>query len=109
MGLACLAIGGVYICGGIFPRLKTRMQKGTVLEAFLHSNSRFYHLLRTFPLHVVTNSSLGLLGARQYASFLLTNPAFGKDLQVQNNATSPQQTSQSLAELSKEAEPSVAL
>ena len=59
-------------------QLKTRMQKGTVLEAFLHSNSRFYHIIRTFPLHVVTNSSLGLLGARQYASFLLTNPAFGK-------------------------------
>ena len=62
--------GGVYIAGGIVPRLMSRVQKkGGLLNAFLNRAGRpqFHEILKTVPLFVVTNTKVGLLGSREYA------------------------------------------
>lgn len=69
MGLRCLATGGVYLAGGITPRLISRIvEGGGLVDAFLWPASRFSALLRTFPLYAVTNDGLGLLGSRVVAA-----------------------------------------
>lgn len=68
MALRALATGGVYIAGGIFPKVMSRVQEGGVLEAFLWRASRFHDkVLNQVPLYVVTNDKIGLLGARAQA------------------------------------------
>ena len=52
-------------------QLLDRIMEGGVLEAFLDRGARFAPVLRDIPLIVVTNDTLGLLGARQYALKLL--------------------------------------
>eukprot|EP00891_Asterochloris_glomerata_P007788 jgi/Astpho2/7788/e_gw1.00117.63.1_t len=74
MGLRSLASGGVYICGGIMPKLMERVKLGGLLESYLHDRSRFSRMLSTFPLYVVVNEGLGLLGTREYAIRLLNDP-----------------------------------
>lgn len=73
MALRSLATGGVYICGGIFPRILDRVKStGIVEDAFLWKESRFYDkFLKNTPLYVVTDESLGLLGAREQAARLV--------------------------------------
>ena len=69
MGLRALANGGVYLAGGITPRLIERIvSAGGLVDAFLWPASRFSALLRTFPLYAVTNDGLGLLGSRVVAA-----------------------------------------
>jgi len=60
--LAVLARGGVYIAGGIAPRLLERMRGGAFLEAF-NAKGAFAEHARAFPVHVVVNERLGMLGA----------------------------------------------
>ncbi|PSC71239.1 glucokinase [Micractinium conductrix] len=68
MALRGLTSGGVYICGGIFPKVIERVKAGGVLEAFLWRASRFYEkVLKDIPLYVVTEEKLGLLGTREQA------------------------------------------
>lgn len=47
---------------------------GGVVDSYLHEKSRFNKLLKTFPLYVVLNEGLGLLGTREYAIRLLQTP-----------------------------------
>lgn len=68
MALRSLASGGVYICGGIFPKVLERVKAGGVLEAFLWRASRFHDkVLKDIPLFVVTEEKIGLLGTREQA------------------------------------------
>jgi len=60
--LAVLARGGVYIAGGIAPRLLERMRGGGFLEAF-NAKGSFRAQAQACPVHVVVNERLGLLGA----------------------------------------------
>jgi len=62
MALATLAHGGVYIAGGIAPRIAPKLKDGAFLRAFL-AKGRFSELLATMPVHVVMNSLVGLHGA----------------------------------------------
>ena len=54
------------------PQLKSRLQNGALVQPFLHKESRFAKLLQTFPLYVVMNTNLGIIGTREYAVRLLT-------------------------------------
>jgi len=65
--LAILARGGVYIAGGIAPKILSRLVKGGFLAAF---NAEGAHVatLRKIPVSVVTNERLGLLGAALIAA-----------------------------------------
>ncbi|KAF8057125.1 glk [Scenedesmus sp. PABB004] len=69
MALRCLARGGVFIAGGIVPRLMDRVRGGGLLDAFLNRSGRerFTYLLQGMPLFVVTNTRVGIIGSREYA------------------------------------------
>ena len=65
--LAVLARGGVYVAGGIAPRILPRLGAGGFLAAF-NAKGAFAAQTLACPLHVVTNERLGLLGAAAAAS-----------------------------------------
>lgn len=73
MALRCLAKGGVYICGGIVPRVIDRARAGALLQSYLNPAVRpaFNQLLASIPLFVVTNPKAGIIGCREYAVSLL--------------------------------------
>ncbi len=66
MALKIMASGGVYIGGGIPPRIIEALQKSTFMDAFRHKG-RMSGLMDRIPVHVVTNSKAALLGAARYA------------------------------------------
>lgn len=67
--LAVLARGGVYVAGGIAPRILPRLRAGGFVEAF-NAKGAFAGAAHACPVHVVTNERLGLLGAVAAASHL---------------------------------------
>ncbi|HEY9447546.1 MAG TPA: glucokinase [Burkholderiales bacterium] len=67
IALAVLAHGGVYIAGGIAPKIAAKLQDGRFIEAFLHKG-RFDDLLSTIPVDVVMNPAVGLYGAFEVAN-----------------------------------------
>jgi glucokinase len=68
MALRALSTGGVYIAGGIFPKIIERVKAGGVLEAFLWRASRFHDkVLKHTPLYVVLEEKVGLVGSRERA------------------------------------------
>ncbi len=62
MALVTLAHGGVYIAGGIAPKIKSKLIDGTFMDA-VADKGRFRSVLETMPVHVVMNDHVGLLGA----------------------------------------------
>ena len=58
---------GIYICGGIPPKIMPRILEGGLLKAFLRQGSRFGPVRASMPLHVVLAPDVGLLGARSVA------------------------------------------
>ncbi len=65
LALKILATGGIYLGGGIPPRILTHLQKSYFLEA-LRSKGRFYNMLADMPVHVILNSKAGLAGAAAF-------------------------------------------
>jgi len=64
LALKVLATGGVYLAGGIPPRILPALEKG-FLTAFRHKG-RFAELLSQVPVHVITHPRVALLGAACY-------------------------------------------
>lgn len=62
LALTVLATGGVYVAGGIAPRILDALRDGTFLAAF-RDKGRLGTLLSRIPVHVVTNQNIGLFGA----------------------------------------------
>ncbi len=62
LALKTLATGGVYLGGGIPPRILPALQKGRFLQAF-HNKGRLSHVLAQTPVHVILNPKAALLGA----------------------------------------------
>lgn len=62
LALAGLTRGGVYLAGGIAPRILERLREGPFLEAF-RAKGRFAGLMAEIPVMVVTNPRAGLIGA----------------------------------------------
>jgi glucokinase len=62
MALSTLAHGGVYISGGIAPKIAPKLKEGGFMRAFLNKD-RFSELLATIPVRVVMNPQVGLYGA----------------------------------------------
>jgi len=60
--LTVLATGGVYVAGGIAPRIVTKLQDGTFIAAF-RSKGRLSDLAARIPVHVIISPNVGLLGA----------------------------------------------
>ncbi len=74
MALATLARGGVYVAGGIAPKIAPKLKDGVFMRAFT-SKGRFSGLLETVPVHVVNNPRVGLLGALRVAGRLDAGPS----------------------------------
>jgi glucokinase len=66
IALKLMATGGVYIGGGIAPRIASWLQKPIFLDAFL-DKGRMRPLLESMPVRVVLNDRTALLGAARHA------------------------------------------
>jgi glucokinase len=69
LALAILATGGVYVVGGIAPRVLPYLQKGAFREAF-ERKGRLHTLVERIPAFVVTHPQVGLIGAASAAASL---------------------------------------
>jgi glucokinase len=67
LGLSVLATGGVFVAGGIAPRILGYLQKGGFREAF-ERKGRLRTLVERLPAFVVTHPQPGLLGAATIAA-----------------------------------------
>ena len=61
MALDALALGGVYIAGGIAPK-NTDIFDREFIKIFEESH-KMRHVLRKIPVYLITNCDVGLLGA----------------------------------------------
>lgn len=66
LALKCLSAGGVYIGGGIAPKILPALTDGRFMQAFL-DKGRFAPLLKDMPVSVATNPQAPLLGAAHFA------------------------------------------
>ncbi len=69
LGLGVLATGGVFVAGGIAPRILGYLQKGGFREAF-ERKGRLHTLVERLPAFVVTHPQPGLLGAATIAALV---------------------------------------
>lgn len=69
LALTVVATGGVYLAGGIAPRIVERLESGPFLAAF-RDKGRMSELLARVPVHVIVNPNVGLLGAAAVAARL---------------------------------------
>lgn len=68
LGLKLMATGGVFIGGGIAPKILPRIQQGGFMRAFL-DKAPMRPLLEAMPVRVILNPTTALLGAAHYAAF----------------------------------------
>ena len=66
LALKIMATGGIYLGGGIAPKMLPKLAGPLFMEGFL-SKGRMQHLLEAIPVRVITNDKVALLGAARYA------------------------------------------
>lgn len=71
LALKLLATGGVYIGGGIAPKILPKIQERPFLESFT-TKGRHSGLLKSMPLYVILNDKIALYGAAHYANVMET-------------------------------------
>jgi glucokinase len=71
LALTVLATGGVYLGGGIAPRVLPRLQEGEFMRAF-GDKGRLSDVVQRIPVYVILNELTALLGAGRYAAGRLT-------------------------------------
>jgi glucokinase len=69
--LQCLPTGGMFVAGGIAPRILPRLKSGAFIASFL-AKGRLSSVLSSIPVSVVLHPNVGLLGARLQAALLLS-------------------------------------
>lgn len=62
LALTLQALGGVYVAGGIAPKILPALRDGPFLDAF-RDKGRFGGFVSRIPVRVITNAEAGLLGA----------------------------------------------
>ncbi len=70
LALRSVATAGVYLGGGIAPKLLPALETGRFMDAF-RDKEPLADLLRTIPVRVILNESAGLLGAATFAQTLI--------------------------------------
>lgn len=66
LALKMLAVGGLFIGGGIAPKILNELKEGSFMKRFIQKG-RFTSLLLGIPVKVVLNENTALLGAAYYA------------------------------------------
>ncbi len=69
LALKCKALGGLYVGGGIAPRIIDRMKDGTFMQAFV-DKGRLSPLVKEIPVRVILNPKTALYGAGRCAAQL---------------------------------------
>ncbi len=67
LALKLIPNGGLYIAGGIAPKILPLLQDGTFLQ-ILKNKGRVSPVLEDIPIHIVLNPEVGLIGAMLYAA-----------------------------------------
>jgi glucokinase len=67
LALKLMATGGVFVGGGIAPKLLPLLSSGSFMAAFV-DKGRFRELLERVPVRVILNDKTALLGAASYAA-----------------------------------------
>jgi glucokinase len=68
LALSAKAVRGVYVGGGIAPKILDKLKDGTFMRAFV-DKGRYKDFLSTIPVKVVLNEEAALRGAAYYAAF----------------------------------------
>lgn len=66
LALKVLAMGGIYLGGGIAPKRLKTLENGFFMQGFL-DKGRLSPLLQAIPVHVILDDTCALLGAAAYA------------------------------------------
>jgi glucokinase len=69
LALRAKSVGGLYVGGGIAPKILEKLKDGTFMRAFV-AKGRYTDLMATIPVRVVLNEQAALRGAAYYAAFL---------------------------------------
>lgn len=67
LALKALAVGGVYVGGGIAPKIRAKLSDGRFVAAF-RDKGRFAGLMESIPVHLALNPRAPLLGAALVAA-----------------------------------------
>ena len=67
LALKVMATGGLFLAGGISPKILAKLQGPVFMQSFL-AKGRLRSLMESVPVQVVTNEKAGLLGAARCAS-----------------------------------------
>ena len=67
LALTVMATGGVYLGGGIAPKIAERLQRPPFMNAFL-AKGRMRPVLSAMPVRVVLNDRIALIGAARFAA-----------------------------------------
>jgi glucokinase len=68
LALRAVATAGVYVGGGIAPKILPALESGAFMDAF-RSKEPMSHLVAAMPVSVILNPEAGLLGAAVHAQF----------------------------------------
>lgn len=66
LALTVMATGGVYVAGGIAPRIMRKLRDGTFMKAF-RDKGRLSDVLARLPVSIIVNPDVGLIGAASVA------------------------------------------
>jgi glucokinase len=69
LALRAKSVRGLYVGGGIAPKLLDKLKDGAFMRAFV-DKGRYRDLLAATPVQVVLNEQAALRGAAYYAAFL---------------------------------------
>lgn len=67
LALKLMALGGVFLGGGIAPKLVVKLSGPLFMQAFV-DKGRLQPLLESIPVKVITNDKIALFGAARYAA-----------------------------------------
>jgi glucokinase len=69
LALRAKSLRGLYVGGGIAPKILPKLKDGTFMRAF-GNKGRYAELLSAVPVHVILIDQTALRGAGYYAAFL---------------------------------------
>jgi len=69
LALSAKSVRGLYVGGGIAPKILAKLKDGTFMRAFV-DKGRYADLLAAIPVQVILNEQTALRGAAYYAAFL---------------------------------------
>ena len=74
LALKALAVGGIFVGGGIAPKIRPKLEDGSFVTA-LRDKGRLSGMMATIPVHLVLEPRTALLGAAAVARSLLSGAA----------------------------------